>query len=56
MKETGSNDDWWNDLTAEQKNGIKRGIKDIEESRVIPHEEVSVKYALNKTPFGKCLK
>jgi hypothetical protein len=38
--------DWWNDLTEEQKRGIQKGLKDIEEGRVFSHEEVSRKYGL----------
>ncbi|MCF6332253.1 MAG: hypothetical protein L3J11_03135 [Draconibacterium sp.] len=38
--------DWWNDLTLEQKKGIDRGLKDIEEGRVVSHEEVRLKYGL----------
>ncbi len=32
--------DWCNDLTAEQKESIKRGKADIKAGRVTPHEEV----------------
>ena len=46
MKDTESNNDWWNELAEEHQNGIKRGLKDIEEDRVIPHEEVRIKYGL----------
>ncbi len=38
--------DWWNDLTSEQKKGIDRGLKDIDEGRVVSHEEVRLKYGL----------
>ena len=38
--------DWWNDLTEEQKRGIQKGLKDIEEGRVFSHEEVRRKYGL----------
>lgn len=38
--------DWWDDLTEEQKQGIERGLKDIEEGRVVSHEEVKKKYGL----------
>ena len=41
-----SSHDWWNDLTDEQKAGIEKGLKDIDEGRVIPHEEVVNKYGL----------
>jgi len=38
--------DWWNDLTDEQKSGIERGLKDIDEGRVTPHDIVKQKYGL----------
>jgi len=40
------NHDWWNDLTEEQIRGIQRGLKDIDEGRVVSHEEVKIKYGL----------
>lgn len=38
--------DWWLDLTDEQKSGIERGMKDVEEGRVTPHDIVRQKYGL----------
>ena len=38
--------DWWDDLTEEEKKGIKRGLKNIDEGKVTPHEEVVKKYGL----------
>lgn len=35
--------DWYIELTDEQKASIERGLKDVEEGRVIPHEEVMKK-------------
>jgi hypothetical protein len=29
--------DWLNDLTVEQKAGIERGLKNIEEGRIVSH-------------------
>ena len=47
IMESGVDDnDWWDDLTHEQKNGIERGLKDIEEGRLTSHEEVKKKYGL----------
>ena len=40
------NRDWWDDLTSEQKEGLLRGLKDIDEGKVTPHEEVAKKYGL----------
>ncbi|MCB0397333.1 MAG: hypothetical protein KDD36_11795 [Flavobacteriales bacterium] len=42
--------DWWDDLTEEQKAGIQRGLRDVEEGRVTPHEEVKRKYAFKNEP------
>ena len=41
-----SNHDWWNDLTKEQKNGIEKGLRDIDQGKIVPHEEVVKKYDL----------
>jgi len=38
--------DWWDDLTDEQKLGIQRGLNDIDQGRVIPHDDVKRKYGL----------
>lgn len=40
------NQDWWKDLPEHQKKGIMRGLKDINEGRTIPHDEVKAKYGL----------
>jgi len=44
IKDTDSSDDWWNELSTEQRKGIERGLKDIDDGRVVPHEEVRLKY------------
>ena len=46
VKESCTTDDWWNDLTEEQKQSIDRGIEDIENGRVTSHEDVVKKYGL----------
>ncbi len=46
VKDSERDHDWWNDLTDEQKAGIERGLKDIDEGRTIPHEEVKQRYGL----------
>ena len=38
--------DWWDDLSEPQKASIERGLKDIEEGRTTPHEEVKKRYGL----------
>ncbi len=40
------NQDWWDDLTDEQKQGIERGLKDISEGKTTSHEEVKNRYGL----------
>ncbi len=42
--ETGS--DWWQELTIEQKQGIERGLRDIDAGRVTPHDQVKKKNGL----------
>jgi hypothetical protein len=41
-----SEEDWWHYLTLEQKLGIEQGLRDIDEGRVIPDEEVKKKYGI----------
>lgn len=38
--------DWWDDLTDEQKKSIQRGLNDIDQGKVTPHDEVTRKYGL----------
>ncbi len=38
--------DWWHDLTDWQKAGIARGLKDIDEGRVTPHDVIKKRYGL----------
>ncbi len=40
------NQDWWNDLTEQQRLGIQRGLKDIDEGRIVSHGDVKKKYGL----------
>jgi len=47
VKDTSSaNRDWWDDLTEEQKQGINRGLRDIDEGNIVSHKEVKDKYGL----------
>ena len=41
-----SDRDWWKTLTAELKEGINKGLKDIDAGRTTPHDEVVKKYGL----------
>ena len=38
--------DWWDDLTEKQRLGIQRGLKDIDEGRMVSHSDVKKKYGL----------
>lgn len=40
IKECSDNQDWYYKLTDDQRASIERGLKDVEEGRVTPHEEV----------------
>lgn len=40
------NKDWWNDLTELQRQGIQRGLQDIDEGRIVSHIDVKKKYGL----------
>ncbi|MFZ4548275.1 MAG: hypothetical protein ACOYN4_12600 [Bacteroidales bacterium] len=42
--ENAQSSDWWDKLSTSEKESIERGMKDIEEGRVIPHETVRKKY------------
>ncbi len=47
VKESGvRNHDWWDDLSEQQNQGIQRGLKDIDEGRIVSYEEVKRKYGL----------
>lgn len=41
-----TSNDWWNDLTENQKRGIIRGLKDIEQGKTISHDEIKNRYGL----------
>lgn len=40
------NTDWWDEISDHEKEMIELGLKDIEEGRVVPHEQV--KAEINK--------
>lgn len=41
VKDSRSGDqDWWSELTEQQRDGIQRGLKDIDEGRVVSHSDV----------------
>lgn len=41
-----SHNDWWIDLSDEQREGINRGLEDIKEGRIVPHKTIKQKYDL----------
>lgn len=47
VKDSKSNDDdWWDDLSDSQKQGIERGLNDIKNGRTISHADVKNRYGL----------
>ena len=47
VKDSGSiKNDWWDDLTENQKAGIERGLDDIKNERTVSHNNVKNKYGL----------
>jgi len=46
VKESRSSDDWWNDLTENQKEGIERGLRDIDQGKITSHDQIRNKYGL----------
>jgi len=36
--------DWWDQITPEEKNSIKRGLNDLEHGKVHSHDQVRKKY------------
>lgn len=39
-------EDWFDDLSEEERSGIKRGLADMEAGRVVSHSEVVRRYGL----------
>ncbi|MGN6800599.1 MAG: hypothetical protein ACTHJN_01765 [Ginsengibacter sp.] len=44
MLEIEAESDWWDELPQDAKASIERGLRDIENGDVSPHEEVMKKY------------
>lgn len=40
VKDKESKKDWWNELSNEEIYGINQGIKDAENGKIYPHEEI----------------
>ena len=41
-----SKNDWWDDLSEEERQGIERGLKDIENGHTVSHKQVKSEYGL----------
>jgi hypothetical protein len=41
-----SGSDWWDELSDEQRSGIERGLKDVDNGRVHSHKDIKLKYGL----------
>ncbi len=44
MLEVDAQNDWWDDVSTEEKASIERGLKDAGAGRVTSHKEVMKKY------------
>jgi hypothetical protein len=42
--EYGTTSDWWDEISSEEKESIERGLKDLEDGRVYPHDTVKKLY------------
>lgn len=40
LKEEAKDEDWWDELSTAEKEGIQKGLQDIEDGNTISHEEV----------------
>ncbi len=40
LQEESQDEDWWDTLSAAEKEGIQKGLQDIEDGNTISHEEV----------------
>lgn len=46
VKDSKTEKDWWEELTPEQKLGLGRGLKDVDEGLVVSHEEGRKRFGL----------
>jgi predicted transcriptional regulator len=44
LKNSQTEDDWWDDLPQTVKDSIDQGLEDIKAGRITPHEEVRKSY------------
>lgn len=40
LKDESQDEDWWDTLSVAEKEGIQKGLQDIEDGNIIAHEEV----------------
>jgi hypothetical protein len=45
IKEFPNQNDWWDEISEEEKLAIEKGLDDIKNQRIIPHEQVREDYA-----------
>jgi predicted transcriptional regulator len=45
MLETNRREDWWGDISEGERLAIETGLKQMEEGKTTPHEEVMKKYS-----------
>ena len=46
FKDSSTENDWWDELSDEHKMGIEKGLADIQEGKVVTHDDVTRKYGL----------
>ena len=46
FKDSSTENDWWDELSNEHKMGIEKGLADIQEGKVVTHDDVTKKYGL----------
>ncbi len=45
MLEADKTEDWWNDVSDEEKSSIDRGLSQLKDGKGIPHDEVVKQHA-----------
>jgi hypothetical protein len=39
-----TNSDWWDTVTQEERDSINRGLNDLDQGKVYPHDQIRKKY------------
>jgi hypothetical protein len=39
-----SKSEWWNQITQDEKDSINRGINDLQQGKIYPHDQIRKKY------------